>query len=82
MSNQGITLVSHPNIRQSSFDVLKCIAAFLVVIIHYGPYCMSSISRIMVPLFFMITGYYFITFSEISKFWKHFKKIAIMAIWS
>lgn len=80
MNNQDITLVSHPNMRQSSFDVLKCIAAFLVVIIHYGPYWMSPISRIAVPLFFMITGYHFITLSETSKFRKHFKKIVIMTI--
>lgn len=80
MGNQGITLISHPNMRQSSFDVLKCISAFLVVMIHYGPYWINPISRIAVPLFFMITGYYFVTFSEISKFRKHIKKIVIMAV--
>ena len=78
MKDQKISLISHPaHVRQSSFDVLKCVAAFLVVAIHYGPYW---ISRIAVPLFFMITGYYFVTFSAASKFRKHFRKILIMTI--
>lgn len=81
MKDQKISLISHPaHVRQSSFDVLKCVAAFLVVAIHYGPYWMNPISRIAVPLFFMITGYYFVTFSAASKFRKHFRKILIMTI--
>ena len=81
MEDCKLSLISHPaHIRQSSFDVLKCVAAFLVVAIHYGPYWINPISRIAVPLFFMITGYYFVTFSAISKFRKHFRKILIMTI--
>ncbi|EKN14658.1 hypothetical protein HMPREF1060_01335 [Parabacteroides merdae CL03T12C32] len=45
MEDCKLSLISHPaHIRQSSFDVLKCVAAFLVVAIHYGPYWINPIS--------------------------------------
>lgn len=50
--------------RQASLDVLKCFAAFLVVDIHAGfpgkpGSYITAIARIAVPLFFMITGYFY-----------------------
>lgn len=50
--------------RKIGLDVLKCIAAFLVVCIHasfydkFGDY-FTAISRIAVPIFFMISGYFY-----------------------
>lgn len=51
--------------RYQAIDVLKIIAAFLIVCIHaplhsqFGEY-FTSITRIAVPLFFMITGFFYI----------------------
>lgn len=51
--------------RNYAFDMIKCIAAFLVVCIHYAPKYnlfdayLNAICRIAVPLFFIITGYYY-----------------------
>ena len=50
--------------RNAGLDCLKCLAAFLVVCIHapfsgtFGIY-FSTITRCAVPIFFMISGYYF-----------------------
>lgn len=50
--------------RDIGIDIMKCLAAFLVICIHcpfpgrIGEYFIT-ITRIAVPLFFMITGYYF-----------------------
>ena len=50
--------------RKIGLDVLKCIAAFLVVCIHasfydkFGDY-FTAISRMAVPIFFIITGYFY-----------------------
>ena len=52
--------------REAGLDVLKCLAAFLVVCIHapfpgtFGVH-FSTIARCAVPVFFMISGYYFIS---------------------
>ncbi len=50
--------------RNHGFDLLKCICAFLVVCIHHGfPGRFGTgvriIARVAVPIFFMITGYYY-----------------------
>ena len=51
--------------RNSSFDIIKCVAAFLVVCIHYLPKCnmmdayVNALCRTAVPLFFIISGYYY-----------------------
>ena len=50
--------------RHVGFDILKCICAFLVICIHapfpgeFGKYIVA-LSRIAVPIFFMITGFYY-----------------------
>ena len=69
-----------PALLVGRITVISCLLYTSVVAIHYGPYWINPISRIAVPLFFMITGYYFVTFSAISKFRKHFRKILIMTI--
>lgn len=50
--------------RQAALDVVKCVAAFLVVDIHagipgYAGYGLLAFARVAVPLFFMITGYFY-----------------------
>lgn len=57
--------------RQSGLDVMKCVAALLVVYIHFGGATLGNdafsivsqicngLERVSVPLFFMITGYYY-----------------------
>ena len=51
--------------RRAAFDLLKCLAAFLVICIH-APWpgtvgaCFLPITRCAVPIFLMISGYYFV----------------------
>lgn len=58
------------NLRNSSLDTLKCICAFCVVFIHFGAIKLDGniisisqiidpLTKIAVPIFFMITGYYY-----------------------
>lgn len=73
--------------RQESFDVLKCMAAFLVVVIHTGfpgalGVCGNVFSRIGVPLFFMITGYYYPSMVARGKWSAHFRKIIVLAVFA
>lgn len=50
--------------RQDAFDILKAVCAFLIVCIHIpfpgaaGAY-FTALTRIAVPIFFMITGYFY-----------------------
>ncbi len=66
--------------RASSLDVLKCFAAFLVVWIHYGSGWLTPVIRCAVPIFFVITGYYYPMMVESGKFWKHIRKLLIMTV--
>lgn len=56
--------------RDYAIDTLKCIGAFLVVVLHYGyvisddaigraSFAINAMTRLAVPMFFMITGFYF-----------------------
>lgn len=58
------------NNRYSSLDILKSLSALLVVYLHFGvidgtsiissvSYYINAVGRIAVPLFFMITGYFY-----------------------
>lgn len=67
--------------RTYSIDLLKGIAAFCVVCIHYGPNWLNPLVRCAVPIFFIITGYYFPSMIK-TNFWKHIKKLTIMLICS
>lgn len=69
--------------RNNSLDVLKAICAFLVVCIHVpfdiigGGYYIA-LTRIGVPIFFMISGYFYNT----NNAKKQIKKIAVLLIWA
>jgi len=66
--------------RTSSLDVMKCFAAFCVVWIHYGSGWLSPIVRCAVPIFFVITGYYYPMMVEKGNFWKHIRKLLVMVL--
>lgn len=68
--------------RMDSLDVLKCLAAFFVVNIHYGSSLMSPFSRTAVPLFFIITGFYYPVIRDAGTFWRHMRKLVIMSVMS
>lgn len=66
------TALEKTSARQSGLDVLKCIATFLVVCIHCAPVSyggtsgadiatlgLNALQRTAVPVFFMITGFYY-----------------------
>lgn len=60
----GKELTSNERSRVDSIDILKAICAFLIVCIHVpfpgniGEY-VTTLARIAVPIFFMITGYFY-----------------------
>ena len=45
--------------RNHALDVLKCVAAFMVLLIHCSNHFFSPLSRLGVPIFFLITGFYY-----------------------
>ena len=66
--------------RMSSLDVMKCFAAFCVVWIHYGVSVLGPVTRCAVPLFFIITGYYYPMMIKKGKFWRHVRKLLVMVL--
>lgn len=71
--------------RISSLDVMKCFAAFSVVCIHYfnDKGCLfTPIFRCAVPIFLMITGYYYDSMKNSGNFWKHIRKLLCLAFFS
>ena len=77
-------------VRQSSLDVIKFFAAFMVVYIHYGTvetgtyhvisHLIEGLCRVAVPLFFMISGYFYPMLKVQRKFRKHLIKLLILAV--
>lgn len=69
------------NQRNDGYDILKSLCAFLVVCIHtpfsglFGE-CVTTISRIAVPIFFLISGYFFNASVDIQK--KQIKKVFVL----
>ncbi len=66
--------------RMSSLDVMKCFAAFCVVWIHFGSGWLSPVTRCAVPVFFVITGYYYPMMVEKGNFWRHIRKLLVMVL--
>lgn len=67
------------NERKSGFDILKAICSFLIVIIH-APLTDSlaflmPLTRIAVPVFFMISGYFYLSVCERKKENNQIRKI-------
>lgn len=67
-------------IRNNGLDILKCMCAFMIVCIHspfpgeFGKYIVG-VSRIAVPIFFMITGFYYKEIVKKNKEESQIKKI-------
>ena len=69
--------------RNVGIDLLKYLCAFLVICLHsdfYGKTYVDTIARIAVPLFFMITGYYYTILKENNKIFSQMKKIFILML--
>lgn len=79
-------------VRHSSLDVIKFFAAFMVVYIHYGTvetgtyhlisHLIEGLCRLAVPLFFMISGYFYPRLKEKGRFRKHLIKLLFLAVGS
>ena len=78
--------------RFSGIDVLKCVAAYMVVIIHFvntgkgtnteiflSQLCNAQ-ERAAIPVFFMITGFFYGSMIKRGGLEKHIKKILILTI--
>lgn len=74
--------------RQHNLDSLKCISAFLVLCLHVGYPTydirdnVTPIARIAVPIFLMISGYYYPSLKRNGRQWYYFRKIIWMTFWS
>ena len=71
--------------RQVGLDILKCICAFLVVCIHYGSATyihgiVYSIARIAVPIFFLITGFFYASIVDKNKQLRQLLKIGKLLV--
>lgn len=80
MASRHAAAARTPMSRASSLDVMKCIAAFGVVWIHYGSGWLSPLTRCSVPLFFLITGYYYPVMVGSGRFWGHVRKLLVMVL--
>ena len=72
--------------RNKLLDQIRLLAAFLVILIHAplpgkAGQVFEAVSRVAVPLFFMISGYYAHGKSK-EKLLKNARKTAIMLLWS
>lgn len=70
--------------RNSAFDVVKFVSAFLVVCIHFAPHgnmldaYMNAVCRIAVPLFFIISGYHYDSICSAGKFKTYILRIVML----
>lgn len=60
---------------------MKCVAAFFVVVIHCGASLLSPVTSTAVPIFFLISGYYYPLLVG-SRFSSHIRKLLVMVIGS
>ncbi|WP_207666211.1 acyltransferase family protein, partial [Enterocloster lavalensis] len=71
--------------RADNIDILKAICAFLIVCIHvpfpgmFGSY-FTTLTRIAVPIFFMITGYFYVDVVKRGRENSQIKKLLKLAI--
>ena len=71
--------------RQAALDVVKCMAALLVVDIHAGVPgpaggYLNAFARIAVPLFFMITGYFYPTLATRGRLKGYLRKLLLWTV--
>ena len=80
--------------RYAGLDILKCLAAYMVVVIHFGHWDSTSEldillggvfnaeTRFAVPVFFMITGYFYPSIIKRGRFKGHLLKIVSMTLFA
>ena len=78
---------SKNRVRTSSFDTLKALAAFFVVYLHTGNEgvawnAIAVFAHLAVPLFFLITGYYYRKIYTSGAFITYFKKVVALTLQS
>lgn len=76
---------SASNKRNIGIDVLKYLCAFMVICLHTsfrGKTTVDALARIAVPLFFIITGYYYTRVREQNRTHSQLKKILFLTILS
>lgn len=81
------TLEVNHDIRLDGLDILKAVCVFFVISIHarfpgkYGTY-FSALARIAVPIYFMITGFFYSHIREQNKQTKQLRRIFKMGLYS
>lgn len=83
MENAGH--INGKSVRFPGLDAMKCICAFLVIMIHVDAFYMSetvpvyisAIARVGVPFFFMVTGFFFESLYERRRLKRYCRKILI-----
>lgn len=80
--------------RYAGLDILKCLAAYMVVVIHFGHWnstsgldkilmgVINAETRFAVPVFFMITGYFYPSIIKRGRFKGHLLKIVSMTLFA
>ena len=79
--------------RNCTIDILRLFFAILVVAIHTSPFieynavfsyfCSQTVSRLAIPFFAGVAGYFFFKDESRNKYWKYIKKyLLIYFVWS
>lgn len=79
--------------RDSAIDTLKCVAAMMVVVLHYGyltvdnaagtlSFAVNGLTRVAVPLFFMITGFYFVLSYQRGQLKRQVKRLCSLTVFA
>ena len=74
-----------PQKRYDGLDLAKFLCAFLVVCTHVayaGKHIISPMTRFSVPVFFMITGYFYASVREKGREFVQIRKTAAMVVYS
>ncbi len=71
--------------RHSGFDFLKYICAFMVICIHLsyrGKTTLEPLTRVAVPVFFMISGYYYTSLKQQGRILNQAKRLFVMNLFA
>lgn len=73
--------------RVDGLDILKCLCAFLVICIHvpfpeYINFWILPLTRVAVPIFFMITGYFYIDVINKKKENRQIKNVLLITVFA
>ncbi len=69
--------------RHSGFDFLKYICAFMVICIHMsyrGRTTLDPLTRVAVPVFFMISGYYYTSMKQRGRILHQVKRLFLLSL--